>query len=494
MKKLHSIVKALAIVFAACLMADSVRADVPAAPEGLRRRTYETDFVVRLWWEPTPGADSYNIYRADETNGLFELAAIALTDPAFADVDALFQHNYHYFISGVNAEGESAPSGEVFARPDYGGVVTFGWNYYWFITRTSAAPNWSISSVAGAETLFQWGTSTNYDNFIENTNYIGGGYFVLSNLSPETVYFLQLTATDTNGNAIVAPTSLTTLASNRPPTAIATNITASEDVTKYVQLSGTDQEGATLAYSVASAPTNGTVTINGGGYATYRSNTNASGADSFSFRVFDGEDYSAPATVLVSITPVNDAPVAFPQSVATAYNTPKLIVLSSFDVEGSAMTYSVFGAPAHGTLTGTASNAVIYTPTTAYSGADSFGFRAHDGQLFSAAATISVTVSNATSVPAQPTNLTTGQVTRTSIVLSWNDNANNEDRYIIERSVNNPNVFTTVAVSPGPNYTGSVVMTNLPLSPNTLYFYRIRATNILGTSAYSNTNSARTLP
>jgi len=55
------------------------------------------------------------------------------------------------------------------------------------------------------------------------------------------------------------------------------------------------------------------------------------------------------------------------------------------------LTYTVVTNPAHGTLTATAPN-LTYTPTTGYTGADSFTFKANDGKVDSNTATVSITV------------------------------------------------------------------------------------------------------
>ena len=55
------------------------------------------------------------------------------------------------------------------------------------------------------------------------------------------------------------------------------------------------------------------------------------------------------------------------------------------------LTYTVFTAPSHGTLSGTAPN-LTYTPTTGFSGTDSFTFSVSNGTNPSATATVSITV------------------------------------------------------------------------------------------------------
>src|SRR5205823_4787533 len=115
------------------------------------------------------------------------------------------------------------------------------------------------------------------------------------------------------------------------------------------------------------------------------------GPDSFTFTVSDAALTSAAATVSITVTAVNDAPVANAQSVTTAEDTAAAITLTGSDVDGDALTYVVATQPAHGTLTGTAPN-LTYTPAANYNGPDSFTFKANDGTVDSSAAIVSITV------------------------------------------------------------------------------------------------------
>ncbi len=106
--------------------------------------------------------------------------------------------------------------------------------------------------------------------------------------------------------------------------------------------------------------------------------------------------------------PLNRPPVANAQSVTTAEDTPKSIVLTASDPDGDALTYTV-GAPAHGTLSGTAPN-LTYTPAANYNGPDSFTVSVSDGALISATVTISITV---TPVEDPPVTIASGTLAYT---------------------------------------------------------------------------------
>src|SRR5207248_6509949 len=100
---------------------------------------------------------------------------------------------------------------------------------------------------------------------------------------------------------------------------------------------------------------------------------------------------SAAATISITVTAVNDAPVANAQSATTAEDTAKAITLTASDVDGDTLTYSIVSGPSHGSLSGAAPN-VTYTPAANYNGSDSFTFNANDSTIDSNVATVSVTV------------------------------------------------------------------------------------------------------
>ena len=93
-----------------------------------------------------------------------------------------------------------------------------------------------------------------------------------------------------------------------PPTAIAQSASVTEDVPRTITLTGSSPENKPLSFTIVSAPAKGTVSGGTGPTRTYTPNPDANGSDGFIFKVNDGLIDSAPATVTLTIAPVNDAP------------------------------------------------------------------------------------------------------------------------------------------------------------------------------------------
>lgn len=91
-------------------------------------------------------------------------------------------------------------------------------------------------------------------------------------------------------------------------------------------------------------------------------------------------------------------------------------------------------------------------------------------------------------IPSTPSSLNAAAVSSSSIDLNWQDNSNNELAFEVQRSLtgnNNWNVISTTAADVSSFNDNS-------LSENTIYFYRVRAVNSAGSSAWSTVANATT--
>ena len=105
-----------------------------------------------------------------------------------------------------------------------------------------------------------------------------------------------------------------------------------------------------------------------------------------------------------------------------------------------------------------------------------------------ASAGASATTDAATVLPAPPSSLSATAISKAQIDLSWTDNASDETGFKIERSARNNGSFAQIATV-GQDVTS---YSDTTVRKNTTYYYRVRATNANGDSAYSNEDSATT--
>ena len=192
---------------------------------------------------------------------------------------------------------------------------------------------------------------------------------------------------------------------NNAPVATAQSASTNEDTPLSLTLSGTDSDGGSLTFSIVTGPTRGSlgslsaVTCSGGvpntctAGVTYTPNPDANGSDSFTFRVNDGGGNSAPATVSITITAVDDAPVAVGDSATVAEDsgaTAVDVLANDTDVDGGPISVSSVTQPANGTVVITNAGAdLTYQPVANFCGSDSFTYSVSPG---GSTATVSVTV------------------------------------------------------------------------------------------------------
>jgi hypothetical protein len=237
-------------------------------------------------------------------------------------------------------------------------------------------------------------------------------------------------ASDGSANSATVTVSIEINPVNDPPVANSTSITTNEDANLAFTLSASDPDGSVPTYSILTAPAKGTLTGTPPNL-TYRPAANVSGSDSFTFKVSDGEFESGVATVSVSITAVNDIPVATPGSASTLEDTAVALTISGSDVEGSNLSYSIVTPPAKGSLSGTPPN-LIYTPALNSNGADGFVFRVNDGSANSANANFAISVSPVNDAPvANSTSITTTVNTPVAATLPASDVDGNPLGYTI---------------------------------------------------------------
>ncbi len=152
-----------------------------------------------------------------------------------------------------------------------------------------------------------------------------------------------------------------------------------------------------------SATSRGTLNLNPNGSFTYTPTTSYTGSDSFTYTATDGVQTSAATTVSLTVT--DNAPVVVNQSYGIPQNTTENVtaaaglLFGASDADGDAFRASLVSNASHGNATVNSDGSFTYTPTTGYTGTDSFTFKANDGALNSNTATVTLTVHASNSGP-----------------------------------------------------------------------------------------------
>jgi lysophospholipase L1-like esterase len=177
---------------------------------------------------------------------------------------------------------------------------------------------------------------------LSNANTATAG-FTAPAVSVATVFTFQLSVTDNQGATGFDEVIVTVQPSgppNQPPVANPQSVTTPEDSPKSITLTGSDPDGNPITFAVASGPTHGGLSGTPPNLL-YTPSLNYNGSDSFTFTVSDASLTSAPATISITVTPVNDAPTANagPDQTVNQGVAVQLNGTASSDSESSPLTY-----------------------------------------------------------------------------------------------------------------------------------------------------------
>jgi VCBS repeat-containing protein len=221
-------------------------------------------------------------------------------------------------------------------------------------------------------------------------------------------------ANDGSADSNVAVVALNVSAVNDVPVAANDAYSLAEDGSLTVGAAGVlgndaDFDGDALSAVLVSGPAHGSLTLNADGSFAYTPDTNYNGGDSFTYKANDGSSDSNVAVVSLTITAVNDVPVAGNDAYSLAEDGSLTVDATGVlgndaDVDGAALTAVLVGGPAHGSLTLNADGSFTYAPHANYNGADSFIYKAHDGSADSNVATVSLTISAVNDAPTATAN------------------------------------------------------------------------------------------
>ncbi len=249
----------------------------------------------------------------------------------------------------------------------------------------------------GTVTLNNDGTLT----FNPAPNYNGGASFTY-------------TVKDPSGATDEATVTLKVDPLSDTPVAVADEATTPEDTPKVIDLlaNDTDADGDVLTIThingqpiVAGGSVEitgkGTVTLNSDGKVTFTPAPNYHGDASFKYTVTDG-DTPVEGNVKVTVTPVNDAPVAVNDNVSTEEDKPIEVQVrnNDTDADGDALTVTSVTQGSNGSvLINAQTGNPVYTPKLDFVGTDTFTYTIKDPSGATSTATVTVTVGGVNDAP-----------------------------------------------------------------------------------------------
>lgn len=248
-----------------------------------------------------------------------------------------------------------------------------------------------VSSSASVATAPAHGTATSNGNgtitYKPNPGYVGSDSFTYQ-------------ICDATSRCATASVLLTVTDVPEPPVAVADSATTNEDVSVSINVAANDSDpDGDLdlgSVSIISFPSQGTVSVTGGGFVSYFPAANTSGSDSFTYRICDSGGRCAAATVSVTVIAQPDSPIAVNDSASTTVNTAIVVPVSSNDSDPDGDldidSITIVTPPSNGMVQLNSGGAIRYTPNGGYTGPDSFTYSICDFGGRCDTATVSITV------------------------------------------------------------------------------------------------------
>jgi large repetitive protein len=280
------------------------------------------------------------------------------------------------------------------------------------------------------------------------------------------VYSVTIAANDGNGGTVSR--TLTATVTNPAPTATNDSATTAEDTPiPAINVLGNDNDpdGDLLTVTAASAP-NGTVTINPDGTLNYVPNPNFNGTDTITYTISDGNGGTSTAAVIVTVTPVNDAPVAVNDNATVNEDQPVTIGVlgNDSDVDGDALTVTSASSP-NGTVVINPDGTITFTPNPDFNGPTTITYTISDGNGGTATATVNVTVAPVNDAPvANASTATTNEDTPVNVPVLANDTDVDGNPLTVTAATAPNGIVTinpdgTVTYTPNANFNGTDTIT-----------------------------------
>jgi titin len=471
----------------------------PADPTGLAitQPVTSTTQLALTWTDNATNETAYEVERADNGGGFSKIADLGANTTGYTATGLSANNAYAFRVRAKNAGGNSGYSNEPSALtlPDTPGGLNAsvpgppdG--------RTKIDLSWNGVGGPGALTYeLDYGTAADFTG-ATTVNNLSATTYQLTSLTPNATYYVRVRARNASGaSASSGSASATTLPN---PPADPTGLAASATSTSQINLTWTDAATNETAYEVWRSTTDNSnyakITDLGANSASYPSTglssnttyfykvraTNSGGESNFSNETSALTYPDAPGSLSVSVPAAPDG-----QTKLNLSWTPPSGTLTGYDLEyatNAGFTGSSVAAVAVGNsyqLTGLTQNTTYYLRLRAKNATGS------------SANSNAVSATTLPDAPATPTGLSASAISSTGFTANWTAPAGPLTGYVLDVATDNAFASVVQTLNPGSGSTSQAIS---GLTPNTTYYFRLKAQNTGGESAYTGAATAITLP